>query len=302
MKAQRYGVECQICGHHEERSLIGHLREKHQMSSPEYKLLYPGHKVMTGHSKRTLEYWIYGGHTEEEAKKRVKEVQQSHSRRYVERVREEVKREGKGEEEVRKRLSLEAKQRSSRCVEHFEAVGYSKEEATEKRRELQAKYSAKSSRFSGHRHSDIAKEKISRAVRKQILLEGPKTRVGKFYVHMEGSRSKAERECFLRLKEIFPEIQASVEVETKVVDMKLGNIVVEFYGDFWHKNPKLYEATHEWKGISSQYVWDKDKKRQTFLESAGNTVYIIWETDWNDRREEVIKELQKLHENTNKGS
>jgi hypothetical protein len=62
-------------------------------------------------------------------------------------------------------------------------------------------------------------------------------------------------------------------------------ICVEFYGNVWHANPKLYKATDvpfSFKGNkkTSQEIWNDDKERIEFLKKDFNIdTIVIWETN-----------------------
>jgi G:T-mismatch repair DNA endonuclease (very short patch repair protein) len=57
--------------------------------------------------------------------------------------------------------------------------------------------------------------------------------------------------------------------------------IIEVYGDYWHCNPKFYEASyfHVQLKKTAKEKWMLDKKRVLELESTGYTVTIIWENE-----------------------
>jgi hypothetical protein len=62
-----------------------------------------------------------------------------------------------------------------------------------------------------------------------------------------------------------------------------GNIVIEFYGDLWHANPKLYpddEQVLNKVGLPAGDIRTKDKIKEEFLLSIGYKVLIVWEKEW----------------------
>lgn len=69
--------------------------------------------------------------------------------------------------------------------------------------------------------------------------------------------------------------------------------IVEVNGDLWHCNPKFWKADdeHPNKKVSAQVIWDRDAKRQTYLESLGYTVYVLWEDDINKGRDKFVKDF-----------
>ena len=60
--------------------------------------------------------------------------------------------------------------------------------------------------------------------------------------------------------------------------------IIEFNGDYWHKNPKLYQETDEVK-----LTWKHDFERKCELERLGYQVFVVWEKDFKEKREDVVK-------------
>lgn len=64
------------------------------------------------------------------------------------------------------------------------------------------------------------------------------------------------------------------------------NILLEFYGDYWHANPKKYKPGTRLKiGPSSSAVevsekWDRDEFRKNIALDSGYKFYCIWESDY----------------------
>lgn len=57
--------------------------------------------------------------------------------------------------------------------------------------------------------------------------------------------------------------------------------IVEVHGDYWHCNPKIYEASfyHTHIKMTALEKWNYDSKRTLYLESKGFSVTIVWESD-----------------------
>ena len=76
-------------------------------------------------------------------------------------------------------------------------------------------------------------------------------------------------------------------------DYMLDNKIIEFNGDYWHGNPKMYKSGEiinmNGKNIIVDTLWNKDKKRILALKECGYDTLIIWEDDYLNRREETIK-------------
>ena len=71
-----------------------------------------------------------------------------------------------------------------------------------------------------------------------------------------------------------------------VVDMyeKTTNTVVEFYGDFWHCNPRSFsESTiHPLIKLSAKDIWKKNEERMNnIMKELNCNSVIVWEHSWN---------------------
>jgi hypothetical protein len=60
------------------------------------------------------------------------------------------------------------------------------------------------------------------------------------------------------------------------------NMVVEFFGDYWHCNPLKYDETYYHTQVhkTAKEIWEYDRKRVDKLKSAGYSVKIVWEYDF----------------------
>lgn len=73
------------------------------------------------------------------------------------------------------------------------------------------------------------------------------------------------------------------------------HIIIEFYGDYWHANPRKYKADdiiH--RDVTAQQIWDKDKERINRLTSMGYHVEIVWEDEYKDDKQTVLNRLDIL--------
>ena len=62
------------------------------------------------------------------------------------------------------------------------------------------------------------------------------------------------------------------------------NTIYEFYGDYWHGNPKtkdLLTINHSNKKTLGQ-LYEETIKRENLIKSAGYNLISIWESDWNE--------------------
>lgn len=82
------------------------------------------------------------------------------------------------------------------------------------------------------------------------------------------------------------------------IDFLLNNskIIIEVNGDFWHCNPKQYEATYFHKTYKkfAKSIWNKDKKKILELKKLGYSVIVIWENDIRRNLQKIEKVIKKL--------
>ncbi len=76
-------------------------------------------------------------------------------------------------------------------------------------------------------------------------------------------------------------------------DFLLGDKVIEFNGDKWHANPKLFNEDDyinintAIKNIPAKEIWEKDRIRHELVKEQGYEVLTIWEKEYNENPEEV---------------
>lgn len=66
--------------------------------------------------------------------------------------------------------------------------------------------------------------------------------------------------------------------------------VIEFYGDYWHSNPEIYDETHSVKNLTASEIHKKDEERVKQLESRGYKVMVIWESDYMKNPEMIYNQ------------
>jgi len=65
------------------------------------------------------------------------------------------------------------------------------------------------------------------------------------------------------------------DIKIIMVDFKMGNKIVEFYGDYWHSKP-------------SQIVLDE--KKENILKAKGYEIFLVLEKDYKKNKQKIIKE------------
>ena len=84
---------------------------------------------------------------------------------------------------------------------------------------------------------------------------------------------------------------------------KTLNIIIEFYGDFFHLNPKIYDADfiqfkHHEKAILAKNRWQHDKERIDDIQQTLNCkVIIVWESTYKNNKKGTINSLIQMINN-----
>lgn len=290
------GLVCKICGYVEKYNLKKHLEDTHNTTTKQYKTQYPNSRTMTGHSRRTVEYWYYKGFTLEQSVEKVKEEQQKAKKQFIQKKTDF----GLTQQQAQQEWNDKQAMNSKRSKQYYISRGLTEQQAEEAVSKIQAEYSKYSSKFQGKVHTEESKQRISKTMQQKVYEVGADTYLARFKQGKEGYRSRQEVDCFLQLQQQFPEIIANVKIGSYIVDMQLGNIVVEFYGDFWHRNPMIYKNTYTAYHRTSEQVWQRDQQRQTSIQQAGLKYHIIWESTWKSDKNKIIESIKKLYEDQNR--
>ncbi len=184
-----------------------------------------------------------------------------------------------------------------------------KEKTRENSKELWGKeeYREKVIRGVSKPRSEEGKKNISRAVKKwyeenPVEIEKRRKRMMLSWENGEiipnehsVNRSKSELEFFQMLSEEWAgflnkdtiHIGKHWFLPDALVDFY--KVVVEFYGDFWHANPKMYFADEIVRdNITAKEIWEKDKNRICELIGGGYDVVVVWESDFKEDRERTV--------------
>ena len=86
------------------------------------------------------------------------------------------------------------------------------------------------------------------------------------------------------------------------------NLVIEFNGDIWHANPKIFREfdcpnPHK-KNLTSKDIWEYDKKKNALVSKVGYDLLILWESDFKEDKEkfleDIIAKIKERVENENR--
>lgn len=79
-------------------------------------------------------------------------------------------------------------------------------------------------------------------------------------------------------------------------DFTFNKKIIEFNGDFWHANPKIYDKDFVIPvcNIKASDKWDIDKEKIKLAESHGYEVLVVWESDFIENQELIINKCIKF--------
>jgi hypothetical protein len=302
-------LKCKICNF-ECKSLVTHLKHKHKMTTQQYKNIYGQDCRLYIHSEElrkkisdtlkiknkdelfrklnsdrqkngasifTKKYWIKKGFTENEAITKISEIQKNNANQSV--------------------LKSNYQNQSILCKGYWLKKGKTEEEAIECIKKHQIKASSKSSKFLGHIRTEESKKKISMSMKEKIKEVGIEKWI-KHFGNFNGT-SKVEIECFNYIKKnIDKNVKSNILINGYVVDIIKDKKIIEFYGDYWHCNPKIYSSQDfaridDGKKLLAENIWKKDNIRSRVLEKLGYTILVIWENDWIKNKKECIKKIKE---------
>ena len=95
--------------------------------------------------------------------------------------------------------------------------------------------------------------------------------------------SKREKEIVKELKSLGYKTIHSYRVDSKICDIFIPslNLIIEYFGDYWHCNPKKYDSDYfnKKKNKFAWELWDYDKKKIDLIKSYGYNLEVVWEGD-----------------------
>jgi G:T-mismatch repair DNA endonuclease (very short patch repair protein) len=73
------------------------------------------------------------------------------------------------------------------------------------------------------------------------------------------------------------------------------NVAIEFQGDYWHMNPKIYNENdyNQIAQLTAKQIWQKDSNKKILCENKGIKLFQIWELDWNKNKEKIKHSILK---------
>lgn len=76
-----------------------------------------------------------------------------------------------------------------------------------------------------------------------------------------------------------------------IYDIKHNDCIIEFNGDYWHANPKLFEDTAEIRGKSAKEIRERDMLKLQTAQDQGFRTLVVWESDFINNKQQTIKKV-----------
>lgn len=181
---------------------------------------------------------------------------------------------------------------SKRCVEYFIARGYSTEEAKKLVSQSQLHFSKK---ICIEKYGELIGLRVWQA--RQLKWKQSLKDTGMYL-----GISKSSLRLFNEVQKYIPTImygkdEQSVTVADHIIWVDClapDKKIIEFYGDYWHANPKKFKADDVIKTKLASEIWINDAARINLLISAGYTVLVIWESELKKFEETIKKCIEFL--------
>lgn len=200
----------------------------------------------------------------------------------------------------RNNIAKENGKPSSNRIEHFLNKGMTIEEAQKALSERQCTFSLKRC-IEKYGEEEGIKRFNDRQQKWQskLLSKDPEEikRINHDKASKIGSISKQEK--LIKSKLNLNEDQCQKVISTEkgyVYDFCVENRIIEFNGDYWHCNPKIYSSTFYNKNMkkTAEEKWKLDVDKIKFAKDRGYEVMVVWENDLKMNPEKTIIECHNF--------
>lgn len=109
--------------------------------------------------------------------------------------------------------------------------------------------------------------------------------------------SKKEIEICNEIKKLGYTVIPSLKVDTKICDIYIPklNLIIEYFGDYWHCNPLKYNAEYinVKKNLTAKEIWEYDKNKLELIKSYGYNLEVIWESELKLNNNKLLTIIKK---------
>jgi len=309
-------VICKVCGFKSQRIYGRHLKS-HGLTSEDYKKLYPGEPLYTESDIKNVTI-NSGKHMKTEKYKRMfsekikgeknpnhKSKTTLEQRQSISPFSDKFKNYSSVEERDNFIKEVSGKRSNSTKLEYWINKGFSEEDANKQLTKRQTTFTL-----------DICIEKYGEEKGKEIyynrqqrwqksLTENGNLKCGfskisqtLFYSILQFYNFEDMKKIYFATKnqEYFICKGKGEFYQYDFVDLP-NKKIIEYNGDEYHANPKIYEATdypHPFrKNITAQEIWDKDVRKRLAAEENGFEILTIWDSEYRRYKDEILEKCKK---------
>ena len=122
--------------------------------------------------------------------------------------------------------------------------------------------------------------------------------------HEHHERGDAKREfssisqsLFLKLLDYIPDRDevffekwnGEKKIGSSYIDFVYKNKIIEFNGNYFHADPRIYHANMKIMSEYAKDVWERDEKKTKELEESGYKVLVVWEDSFIKEPDRVVE-------------
>lgn len=296
-------VICQICGMKAHQLGDAHFKVFHNSSLSKYKQLYPAAKIT---SQRFIQENLAGDNnpgsiektTEQERKERSPYSEEFYKKRNI---------------DLSKRTELlnyiAANREYNTKLSYYLKQGFNREQSIEKLHERQQTFTLEKcilryGETEGRKRFEERQQKWTEKM-KEKYKNGEYSTLS-YSIACIGY-SGFELECIDKIAKILNLSETDYNAATSKnrqfeifikglhkrfrYDFKYNNKIIEFNGDYWHCNPKVYSADYfnTQLKMTAEEKWQLDNVKKNIALSKGYNVLTIWESEYKNNPDAVIK-------------
>lgn len=246
-----------------------------------------------------IEFWLNKGYNEEDAKQILSEHQHNNGNKLA----EKLKTDDIFKQEWLSNINV--------SLQYWINKGYDKNTAIQKLKERQQTFSLdkcieKHGKLKGYEIWQKRQDKWMNTMNSKSDEE--KIEINKKKMLNNSGYSKQSQELFWAIYEkfkdnniIFQELSNKEVVIYNKDTQKIYKFdfvdftnkkVIEYNGDFWHCNPKLYNENY-FNNVKQKYayeLWNYDQNKIEYMKNKGYDVLVIWESDFKQDRDKTIQQ------------
>ena len=184
-------------------------------------------------------------------------------------------------------------------VSYWKEKGFSEEEAKKKISSLQKTFSLdiciqKYGEAEGRKRWEERQKKwISKVFNEETYIGGGKSFIGKMFNDDLNEILKDEKYTILQGNEEkfirCLDTKRAYKYDFTILELK---VIIEFNGDYWHCNPKIWKDSdfNKSKSKTAKEIWEYDRYKKELAEKKGYHLLVVWEQDYRKDPKKVLDE------------